>query len=392
MQGWLFTDTSFWQPAQIQALLGPVPNAAMIILDLWSENFPVWSRTDSYYGKPFIWCMLHNFGGNSGLYGSLPILNTAPFAAKEAAGSSMIGVGMTPEGIEQNAVVYEFMAERMWRSGPVDVEQWMRAYVRRRYGDGGALSTKAEDYGVLLLNSVYNCSSIGVHCFTQSEMVLRPSLDMTFTPLYDLGTVEAAWGSLLAAAPALSSKPTYTHDLVDVTRQVLSDRFAGLQANFSAAYKARSSSAVRAWGARLLQLLSDVDRVASCSADFLLGRWLRAARSWGGTPSAARLLEFNARNQLTLWGPAGQITDYASKHWAGLLGSYYLPRWRLFVDQVQAAVDAGQDFDAAKFNTDCSALELAWQTDVTPFPSEPSCDAATVAAQLYAQYCQACKQ
>jgi len=33
-------------------------------LDLYSDKVPVFNRFNSYFGKPFIWCMLHNFGGN----------------------------------------------------------------------------------------------------------------------------------------------------------------------------------------------------------------------------------------------------------------------------------------------------------------------------------------
>lgn len=29
------------------------------------------------------------------------------------------------------------------------------------------------------------------------------------------------------------------------------------------------------------------------------------------------LYEYNARNQITLWGPSGEIKDYANKQWAG---------------------------------------------------------------------------
>ena len=46
-----------------------VPKGQMIVLDLYAEVRPVWQRTESFYGQPFIWCMLHNFGGNIGFYG-----------------------------------------------------------------------------------------------------------------------------------------------------------------------------------------------------------------------------------------------------------------------------------------------------------------------------------
>lgn len=48
----------------------------MLVLDLQSEQYPLYSRFDSYFGQPFIWCMLHNFGGTSGMFGSAETINT----------------------------------------------------------------------------------------------------------------------------------------------------------------------------------------------------------------------------------------------------------------------------------------------------------------------------
>lgn len=42
-----------------------MPRGRMLLLDLFADEHPVWSRTASMYGHPFIWCMLHNFGGVS---------------------------------------------------------------------------------------------------------------------------------------------------------------------------------------------------------------------------------------------------------------------------------------------------------------------------------------
>ena len=81
----------------------------MIILDLNSEASPVWSSTQSYYGKPFIWCLLHNYGGTRGIYGNLTNIGTSPVASRKTPGSTMMGVGMTPEAIEHNPVVYDLM-------------------------------------------------------------------------------------------------------------------------------------------------------------------------------------------------------------------------------------------------------------------------------------------
>ena len=70
MQGWLFvSDPDFWQAAQVQAYLGSVPNGKMIILDLMSDVDPVYSQTQLYYNKSYVWNMLHDFGGNNGMMG-----------------------------------------------------------------------------------------------------------------------------------------------------------------------------------------------------------------------------------------------------------------------------------------------------------------------------------
>jgi alpha-N-acetylglucosaminidase len=48
-----------------------VPLGGILVLDMWSDVEPKWPQTDSFYGTPFIWNMLHNFGGRSGLYARL---------------------------------------------------------------------------------------------------------------------------------------------------------------------------------------------------------------------------------------------------------------------------------------------------------------------------------
>ena len=81
----------------------------MIILDLSSDEIPMWSKTKSYYGKPFIWCMVHNYGDVRAIYGNLSRVASGPVEARNTPGSTMIGVGITAEGIETNPVIYELM-------------------------------------------------------------------------------------------------------------------------------------------------------------------------------------------------------------------------------------------------------------------------------------------
>lgn len=47
----------------------------MLVLDLESDVLPMYDKLKSYYGQPYIWCMLHNFGGTLGMFGSAEIVN-----------------------------------------------------------------------------------------------------------------------------------------------------------------------------------------------------------------------------------------------------------------------------------------------------------------------------
>lgn len=49
--------------------------------------------------------------------------------------------------------------------------------------------------------------------------------------------------------------------------------------------------------------------------------------------------------QLTIWGYSGALSDYAAKHWSGLVGDYYFGRWNLLLLRLTAAVSSGTPMD-----------------------------------------------
>jgi alpha-N-acetylglucosaminidase len=152
LQGWFLVVDEFWQPPQAKALLDSVPNDRLLILDLWAEVAPIWKSTGSFYNHSFIWCMLHDFGGRSGLYGKLPDVNTGIADALEKS-PYMMGIGLTPEAIEQNSIMYDFVTDMTWRKGPVDLNNWVRNFAHRRYGQIDENIALAWE---LLQKSVYN--------------------------------------------------------------------------------------------------------------------------------------------------------------------------------------------------------------------------------------------
>ena len=172
MQGWLFQNSRFWQAEQIEAYLGGVPRGKMWLLDLFGDSNPIWSKTASYYGHPFIFCTLLNFGGQQGMTGNTPQL-LAHFDAAQANASSLAGVGITMEGIWTNYAVFEMTLQLGWGGQPSGRDEWWRRFGARRYGGAGDPSAVAA--WELLGRTVY-AGAGNDHAGFGSAISARPSL------------------------------------------------------------------------------------------------------------------------------------------------------------------------------------------------------------------------
>lgn len=140
MQGWLFYAASdFWTNERVHAYLSGVDNSDMLILDLYSESEPQWQRTHSYYGKPWIWCMLHDYGGNMALYGQIENITQNPVEALDSS-NSLVGFGLTMEGQEGNEVLYDLLLKQAWSKQSIDTKEYFSNWVTARYAAAGSKS------------------------------------------------------------------------------------------------------------------------------------------------------------------------------------------------------------------------------------------------------------
>ncbi|XP_064605833.1 alpha-N-acetylglucosaminidase-like [Liolophura sinensis] len=381
MQGWMFLS-GFWQPPQAEALLTSVSPGKMLILDLMSELSPQYTRLKSYYGQPFIWCMLHNFGGNDELYGVMGKLNTEPFEGRNFPNSTMVGIGLAPEGINQNDVIYEFMNENAWRTQPRNITQWVVDYSMRRYG---GRNSDAERAWTLLAKSVYNYPS-EIRFHGKVGVVRRPSLKLKRFIWYTPAVLRDAWAGLVKASSQFSSS-LFRYDLVDVTRECLQLVCIKFYTDFVAAYKQKNIPTLKDSVTRFLDAVTDLDLILASDPHFLLGRWLEDAKAWARNADEKILYEYNARNQITLWGPAGEIRDYAAKEWAGLMKTFYLKRWAMFLEEVIQSAETGQIFNQSLYDKKVFTLvEQPFTFARDLYPTQTQGDSIDLARKLYQKY------
>ncbi|KAK9320025.1 tim-barrel domain-containing protein [Lipomyces orientalis] len=378
MQGWLFfSDASFWTDERIRAYLSGPDIGQLLILDLFSEGSPQWQRTNSYYGHDWIWCELHGFGGNQGLEGNLPTL-TQGFTSAMANSSSLVGVGLTMEGQEGNQIVYDILLDQAWSTSSLNIRLYTKEFVKARYGPMTVPADIIECwYDLVSLVYMNNASSV-VNVVPKSIYELAPNINglLNITghhptkAFYDFSSLVTIWKKLVgavAASPTMLQHPHVHYDLVDITRQVLANQFLDLYVEFMDFYNTTNPSAstfseVIDRGQPLLDVLRTADSVLYTDVNFLLGSWIARARALAdGNDTIADYYEFEARNQITLWGPTGQINNYASKQWGGLVGSYYLPQWQMFVETLAAQRNVSAFQPATFLHTVLLPFGAQWQ-------------------------------
>lgn len=397
MQAWLFYhQADFWGDEQIEALLSPVADDRMLLLDLFADMKPVWEKAKSFYGKQWLWCMLQNFGQRQCLCGTADVVSSEPDALLHRSDAgNMSGIGLTMEGINQNPFIFALMLENVWQDGPVDADAFLEDYLTCRYGLENAGADVQADIlksWESLVNSVYS-NHTEVNGGKQSVMTGRPVFasdpDSLQKPgnFFPLDSLLSAWDGMIRCAGALSESDGFRYDLVDVTRQALVELLDRLHYESQKAFYASDAEAFRQKSSEVMALMHEIDSLLATRKEFLLGPWVESAKALGTTPEEKILYEWNAKTQITLWGkPGSPLNDYACKNWSGLIDDFYCRRYEMFYARQQAALMDGKPFDYESFRSDCLAFEEKWAAGGDIYPSEPSGDEIKTSQMLYMKY------
>ena len=383
---WLFyNERQYWTPDKIQPYITSYPADKSLLLDYYCERMEVWQRTDRYYGVPYIWCYLGNFGGNTYLAGNPNEVNKLIENTFANGGDNFRGIGSTLEGFDVNPFMYQYIFEKAWDFDThKDLDAYARVVADSRTGKADENARKAWS---ILFKEIYHDRSVPGH---SPLMNLRPSFGRSSSYhssvryTYDNDRLREAIQLLLAADGRGSA---YTFDVVNLTRQWLSNNFDTLSFQYKEAYDARDRERLDKTRDRMLAILDEMDRLLGSQTYFLVGKWIADARGWGADATEANYFESNARDLLTSWGDRGNmLTDYANRTLSGLVGSYYKGRWELFFDAIEKSLDAGEPLDEPALTEAYKDWEYAWWHDRPgSFPSEPVGDGIALARQILSE-------
>ena len=387
IQGW----TENPRPEMIKNL----NNGDILILDLFSECRPmwgipsIWKREKGYEQHNWLFCMIENFGGNVGLHGRMDqLLNNFYLTKNNPLAAHLKGIGLTMEGSENNPVMFELMCELPWRPEKFTKEEWLKGYIKARYGTYDETVAKAWD---ILANGIYNCpfgnNQQGTH---ESIFCGRPSLNnfqasswSKMENYYDPTTTEDAARLMLEVADKYKGNNNFEYDLIDIVRQSLSDRGRIVYNQTVADFKSFDKKSFAAHSQEFLNILLAQDQLLATRSEFRVGRWIEQARSLGTTPEEKDLYEWNARVQITTWGDRvcannGGLRDYAHKEWNGILKDFYYKRWAAYWQTLQDVLDG-----KPMVELDYYAMEEPWTLAHNPYPAKGEGDCITVAKEVF---------
>ena len=327
MQGWMFGyQRHIWDYETLGALVSRVPDDKMLLLDLavdynrhfWHSEVN-WEYYKGFYNKQWVYSVIPNMGGKTGMTGVLDFYANGHLEALSSSNrGNLVAHGLAPEGIENNEVLYELVTDAGWSDHRMDVRDWLKQYSINRYGKAPAQLMKAWDY---LLKSVYGT-------FTD-----HPRFNWQFRP----GTVKngsiymnedyfRGLEAFLSASEELKDSPYYLTDLCEMTAHYLGGKAEILTRQIDQEYLLGDTLQAHFLQSRFETFMLGMDRILSQHPTLRLDRWLSFASASGKTASQSNQYEMNARRIVTIWGPP--VDDYSARIWSGLVGSYYLGRWK----------------------------------------------------------------
>lgn len=392
--GWLFyNERENWTNDRVEAYLTSFPKDKQILLDYYCDRQEVWQRTESFYGVPYIWCYLGNFGGNTMLCGNLKEIDQRIENTFTNGGDNFSGIGSTLEGFDCNPYIYEYLFEKAWEiPQQQDLNIWIDALAQRR--------TQSNDEKVLqawhlLIDSIYTSAA---RPGQSTQPCIRPSLGKNTTYYcnnkypYQNYTLKEIIQLLLESEAQGAS---YEFDITNLTRQWMLNGFRDIFNAYKEAVNNQDRPLMDSLANTMLILFDDIDLLTGTQSYFLMGKWIADARQWGKNEDEALYFEQNARNLLTTWSDNDQVlNDYASRSYNGLLGSFYKYRYELFFEAINEALEANEEFGDTRENPrfaayleDVTTFEKQWWTDcIGQFSATPSGNSVQIAQQMLNKY------
>ncbi|MGJ7032441.1 alpha-N-acetylglucosaminidase TIM-barrel domain-containing protein [Niabella hirudinis] len=365
IQGWMFSyQKDIWTPERVRALFSKIPDDKVLILDYANDYATVWNSLNAYDGKMWVYGFVPNMGGKTPYTGNMNLYATGPAKTLAAADKkNLAGFSISGEGLENNEVIYELLADAAWSRDSIDLRSWLKNYSLNRYGGyPEALKTSWE----LLQNSAYK--SLVDHpqfnwqtgSFSRSRVNRDPDFFRSVS-------------AFLSCSELLGKSAAYRADAIERVALALGIKAEECFIRAADGYKTRDTATGNSNGSRGLVILAAMDQLLESHPLLRLENWLQLAEQHSTDPQLKHFYRSDAKRIVTIWGPP--VNDYSCRIWSGLIRDFYRERMRLLLE----AKKTGTPFDKNQW-------EIGWVRNATLSKARPFADPLREAAALYNRY------
>lgn len=371
-----------WTNDRIKAFLRAVPQNKMILLDYFCENTEIWKRTDSYFGQPFVWCYLGNFGGNTVLDGNFKEIDEKIENTLKNAGNNLQGIGATLEGFGNNRPIYEFILEKAWDT--INYRDFVKKYATSVLGTENSNYTEA--WKILSEKIYINNSDVGHGDLTNSKPVFEKNFNWTVRQdvQYKQSELLKVWQLMILSE---ANSDAAKNDLTVVGKQVLGNYFPVLRDSFTKAYQHKDIRSMKKYRSKILQLFDDIDELLASNPNYLVGEWINMARDFGIDEKEKDYFETDARKIITVWGEKGRaLNDYANRSIAGLVKDYYKGRWKILLDEALFSIAKNEYTDEKLILEKVNEFSWQWANSHNKYSSTSKGNTLKISKKLFYKY------
>ena len=347
LQGWMFgyQREKEWDPSSVRDLLSGAPDGKLLVIDLavdfnefvW-KNDKSWDYFDGFFGKDWIWSTTPNFGGRTALVGTLDfLLNSHLEASASQNKGNLVGYGTSPEGVENNEIVYEAISAGGWSDTEIDIQAFLDNYTVARYGkQAPGLKTFWQE----ILQSQYSNFTNNARFRWQRRPPFRTPHTMNVNEHY-FKAIE----SFISEKDAFRGNRLYEVDAIGFAGMYLAGKADIVLDSLYLAVDRKDFDAAKEKESLLVDILLDADKLLESHPLWRAQRWIDFARAAAFSPEEADLFELEAKKLISIWG-GRSLYDYSARVWSGLIRDYYVPRLKYYFD----TVIAGEKPDMASFD------------------------------------------
>lgn len=320
IQGWMFGyQKAQWPPENVKALFSKVPDNKILILDYANDYANTWESLNGFDGKQWLYGFLPNAGGKTAYTGDFDLYaKGAARTLNNPKRHNLVGFSISPEGFENNEVIYELLTDVAWTKDSIDLNKWQIEFSINRYG---YCSKEMEESWTLLRNSAYKklIDHPQFNWQIGSFGIGRVNRDSDFFKSVQL---------FLACRNQVKGSKNYEADAVERAAILL-----GLKAEnwFNIAgheLTVKDTFAADTCFAKGIALLKELDKLMESHPLNRLARWTAFASKHSNNPKLKSFYEADARRIITVWGPP--VNDYACRIWSGLIRDFYIPRMEAY--------------------------------------------------------------